>query len=69
MPEGPECRRIAEGLAMVISGKKITGVEILGGRYLKKEISGLKKFRENLPLGVAGAGVHGKFIYVICEKE
>lgn len=69
MPEGPECRRIAEGLAMVISGKKITGVEILGGRYTKKEISGLEKFKENLPLRVAGAGVHGKFIYVICEKE
>ena len=66
MPEGPECRRIAEGLAQVVSGKKITNIEILGGRYQKKEISGIKRFVDNLPLGVAGAGVHGKFIYLIC---
>jgi len=69
MPEGPECRRIAEGLAVAVSGKKIVEVEILGGRYQKNEMSGLAKFKENLPLGVAGAGVHGKFIYLICEKE
>lgn len=69
MPEGPECRRIAEGLAKVISGKKIVNVEILSGRYIKKEISGILKFRNNLPLSVAGAGVHGKFIYLICENE
>ena len=69
MPEGPECRRIAEGLAKVVSGKKITSIEVLSGRYVKKEISGISKFVENLPLGVAGAGVHGKFIYLICEKE
>jgi len=69
MPEGPECRRIAEGLAKVVSGKKITSIEVLSGRYIKKEISGISKFVENLPLGVAGAGVHGKFIYLICEKE
>ena len=69
MPEGPECRRIAEGLAKVVSGKKITNVEVISGRYMKKEISGFAKFKENLPLGVAGAGVHGKFIYLICENE
>jgi DNA-formamidopyrimidine glycosylase len=69
MPEGPECRRIAEGLAKVISGKKITGVTVLSGRYTKAKISGFSKFVECLPLGVAGAGVHGKFIYLICEKE
>ena len=69
MPEGPECRRIAEGLARTVSGKKIINIEILGGRYLKKEISGITRFIENLPLGVAGAGVHGKFIYLICENE
>lgn len=69
MPEGPECRQIAEGLARVVSGKKITNIEVLSGRYTKKEMSGIQRFSENLPLGVAGAGVHGKFIYLICEKE
>lgn len=69
MPEGPECRMIAEGLAKAVSGKKITNVSVLSGRYEKKEISGLQRLIENLPLSVAGAGVHGKFIYLICEKE
>ena len=69
MPEGPECRRIADGLAMIVSGKKILNVEILSGRYIKKPISGIEKFKANLPLTIAGAGVHGKFIYLICEKE
>ena len=69
MPEGPECRRIAEGLAKVVSGKKVTNIKILSGRYLKKEISGLEKFVDSLPLGIVGAGVHGKFIYMICENE
>ena len=35
MPEGPEVKRIGEGLAKVISGKTITNVEILSGRYIK----------------------------------
>jgi len=69
MPEGPECRRIAEGLARIISGKKITAIDVLSGRYLKKEFSGLQKIKNCLPLTVAGAGVHGKFIYLICEKQ
>jgi formamidopyrimidine-DNA glycosylase len=69
MPEGPECRRIAESLAKEISGKKITNVEILSGRYVKNEMSGLVQLKEALPVGVAGAGVHGKFIYWICENE
>ena len=67
MPEGPECRRIAEGLARVVSGQKILNIEVLSGRYMKKEISGMEGFLQKLPLGVAGAGVHGKFIYLICE--
>ena len=69
MPEGPECRRIAEGLAKAVSGKRITAVEVISGRYEKKELGGLQKFVDNLPIGVIGAGVHGKFIYLICEKE
>jgi len=67
MPEGPECRKIAEGLAKLVSQKQLVGVEVLSGRYKKKEISGLSEIKENFPLGIAGAGVHGKFIYMILE--
>ena len=69
MPEGPECRTIAESLAKIVSNKKLVSVDVISGRYIKNEISGLQKFKETLPIHVAGAGVHGKFIYLICEKE
>ena len=65
MPEGPECRRIAESLAKFASGKKIISVEILSGRYTKKIPSGFDALKDNLPVLVAGVGVHGKFIYWI----
>jgi formamidopyrimidine-DNA glycosylase len=69
MPEGPECRRIAESLAQFASNKKIIGIEILSGRYSKKIPSGFDTIKENLPVYVAGAGVHGKFVYLILNKE
>jgi DNA-formamidopyrimidine glycosylase len=69
MPEGPECRRIAESLAKFVSNKEISGVEILSGRYTKKMPSGFEAIKENLPVRVAGIGVHGKFIYWILQKE
>ena len=68
MPEGPECRKIAEGLAELVSRKYLADIEIMSGRYTKKEMSGLSDIASQLPLGIAGAGVHGKFIYVIFER-
>lgn len=44
-------------------------IEILSGRYLKKPPGGLDDFLKKLPLKVVGAGVHGKFIYCICEGQ
>ena len=67
MPEGPECRKIAQGLAELVSRKQLVGVQILSGRYTKKPIGGFTEVAEQLPLGIAGAGVHGKFIYLILE--
>jgi formamidopyrimidine-DNA glycosylase len=69
MPEGPECRRIAESLAKFVSNKKIIGIEILSGRYTKKIPSGYDSASSSMPLFTAGIGVHGKFIYWILEKE
>lgn len=68
MPEGPECKRIAESLAKFVSNKKITSIDILSGRYTKKNPSGYSII-EDLPISVAGVGVHGKFIYWILDKE
>jgi len=69
MPEGPEVKRIAEGLARVVSGKTIVSIEILSGRYTKKIPTGYEEFKANLPIRIVGAGCHGKFIYCICENE
>lgn len=67
MPEGPECRRVYEGLANEIASKKLTKVNILGGRFLKKSPVGLAELI--LPSTVVGGGVHGKFIWLEFEEN
>ena len=69
MPEGPEVKRTAEGLATALTNKEITGIEILSGRYMKQEPIGIEDFRASLPVKVAGAGCHGKFIFALCTNE
>ena len=69
MPEGPECRRIAESVAKFCSNKTLSGIEIMSGRYIKGLPSGLELAQQSFPLGVVGVGVHGKFIYWILRDE
>ena len=69
MPEGPECRKIAEQLAKRISGRQLTEVEILSGRYIEKTPTGLGSILTSIPVETIGAGVHGKFIYFILKDE
>ena len=69
LPEGPECRSVAISLAKAWSNKRLSEVILESGRYTKKEPSGFDLFSHNLPAKVIGAGVHGKFIYVICDNE
>tara|TARA_B100001057_G_scaffold498549_1_gene605892 strand:- start:487 stop:1293 length:807 start_codon:yes stop_codon:yes gene_type:complete len=69
MPEGPECRRCALSFGDYAGGEKLTEINILSGRYLKKPLPGLKELKEDLPLLVQGVGVHGKFIYTIFENK
>lgn len=69
MPEGPEVKRIGISLAKRLTSKKIRKIEILSGRYLKKEPSGFDEVVNHFPLPVIGCGVHGKFIYFICDNE
>jgi formamidopyrimidine-DNA glycosylase len=66
MPEGPEVRRMAEGLAKRIVGRELVEAEILGGKWLKKEPTGIGVIRESLStksLNVDWVRVKGKFIY------
>ena len=66
MPEGPECRRVYEGLRNHCINKKLVKVEILGGRFIKTPPSGLETL--GLPLEVVGGGVKGKFIWLELEE-
>lgn len=67
MPEGAECKIIAEGLAHALSDRTILKVEILSGRYLKKPFEGYVDLIAELPKRVVGAGCHGKFIYILLD--
>ena len=69
MPEGPEVKRTAEGLARAMTNKTITNVEILSGRYTKEPPGGIDEFKASLPIKVVGAGCHGKFIFALCTDE
>lgn len=66
MPEGPEVRRMSEGLGRRISAKLLTDAEVLGGKWLRFPIKGLDVLQKNLMEGpqlVEWVKVRGKFIY------
>lgn len=66
MPEGPEVRRMAEGLARRIEGRTIVEAKVLGGKWLKKPPTGIERMVETSANGSADVQwvrVKGKFIY------
>lgn len=66
MPEGPEVRRMSEGLSRRISGKMLTEANILGGKWLRIPIKGLDTLNTLLqtnPQKIDWVKVKGKFIY------
>jgi formamidopyrimidine-DNA glycosylase len=66
MPEGPEVRRMSEGLSKRVSGKMLTEATILGGKWLKTPIKGLDILQSRLnetPQKIEWVRVNGKFIY------
>ena len=70
MPEGPEVRRLGMQLAKRISGRNLLDIKILSGRYQTHgSPTGLEKFLEWTPVRIRGAGVHGKFIYILLDAE
>ena len=69
MPEGAEVKLFGESLARIVAGKTLSSINVLSGRYLKKEIEGLTLMSARLPSRVVGIGVHGKFLYWIIEND
>ena len=68
MPEGPEVRRMSQDLAAAVSEKTLMGINVLSGRYTKKDIEGLTEINAELPTKIIGAGCHGKFIYALTSS-
>lgn len=68
-PEGAEVKLIGEALARDVSGKTLTSVTALTGRYIKTPPEGLALMQARLPSRVIGVGVHGKFLYWINEND
>jgi formamidopyrimidine-DNA glycosylase len=63
MPEGVEVRLFAEEISELITGKRLTSIKILSGRYTKKLITGIAAFKKQLPLTVESVGVRGKYMW------
>lgn len=65
MPEGAEVRIITEGLRNELELKKINGIHILSGRYIRHDSpEGFEQFKAALPLVCDGVCVRGKFIFL-----
>lgn len=67
MPEGPECTIVANQLNSFVKGKTIEDIEILSGRYLKKEPEGFYHYLNLIygknPQTILEVNNKGKFIY------
>jgi formamidopyrimidine-DNA glycosylase len=67
MPEGPECRRVYEGISEFSQNRTITQFEVLGGRFLKRAPD--LEVKPVVPTRVIGGGVKGKFIWLEFNDE
>ena len=66
-PEGPECRRVYEGISEFAKNKTISQFEVLGGRFLKMAPD--LTVKTSVPVRVTGGGVKGKFIWLEFSDE
>lgn len=68
MPENPECTYIAFQLNQMIQKFQLTSIEVLGGKFEKKGITDLEKFKQLLPLRILEVKCKGKMIYMELSK-
>eukprot|EP00960_Hanusia_phi_P063583 765518-Hanusia_phi.AAC.2 len=70
MPEGPECKRMADELSR-FQGNVITKMEILSGRYVDNGApKNFDEFSERMiPAKIDKVGNKGKFIYFLCSSS
>jgi len=64
MPEIIEVLKFADILRANVLGHKITHINILKGRYKKKQFEGYDEFKKALPLRIDAIDTKGKFTYI-----
>ena len=64
MPEGPEVKKVVDKLKRKLIKKNLININILNGRYKKKEPSNWNKLLDSLPLNISKISCKGKFIYI-----
>ena len=70
MPEGPEVRIVTDALARTLSGRQVTGITYLYGRYTKHgPPEGHAEISSVLPQNVSVVSCKGKFIYIQLQNE
>ena len=69
MPELLEVNDLVKSISRKIKGTTIRKVDILSGRYTRKQPTGITAFRNKLPLKVKDIKSKGKFIYIELEKD
>lgn len=69
MPEGVEVTLFAKSLDQYLSGKSLVSLQILGGRYTKKDPENASEFIQNLPLKINKVSNKGKFLWFEFENN
>lgn len=69
MPEGVEVTLFAKSLDQYLSGKSLVSLQILGGRYTKKDPENAPEFIQNLPLKINKVSNKGKFLWFEFENN
>jgi formamidopyrimidine-DNA glycosylase len=70
MPEGPECKLLADGLHKKFKGVTLTNIEIYAGRYKTHgPFKNYNKLIEELPLKIKSVNAYGKFIWFEFENS
>jgi formamidopyrimidine-DNA glycosylase len=64
MPEAIEILKFADILRANILGHKVTQINILKGRYIKKPFEGYNELIKALPLIIESIDTKGKFTYI-----
>ena len=68
MPEASEVKIITEQLNAHLKDKTLKNIEILSGRYTKKEPENFSKFLADTPIKITEVKCKGKFIYFLTDS-